>query len=111
VIQISWLKPFEKLGEGRKFVVKYTVTKPVTGLNFSVPDQTYPQRPLFAITGLFRFQQLKQIEALTNSRLTNQIENRELIFFKQINNLLEKRHFFSKQISDYCLFERLNIHR
>jgi aminopeptidase N len=50
IIQVTWTKPFEKLGEGRKFAVKYTVTKPVTGLNFSVPDKEYPQRPLFAIT-------------------------------------------------------------
>ncbi len=37
-------------GEERKVSVHYSVTRPVTGMRFSAPDEAYPDRPLFVAT-------------------------------------------------------------
>lgn len=48
-LNVQWPNPFEK-GEERRVKITYRVVKPVDGLYFSVPDDEYPDRTLYAAT-------------------------------------------------------------
>lgn len=48
-ILVNWAEPFAR-GEERKLTLSYSVTRPVTGLTFSVPDEEYPDRARWAAT-------------------------------------------------------------
>lgn len=54
-VKVAWEKPFAE-GEKRRVEVAYLVDHPITGMFFSAPDDAYPNRPLFAITGITLFQ-------------------------------------------------------
>ncbi|MEN8149282.1 MAG: M1 family metallopeptidase [Planctomycetota bacterium] len=48
-ISVTWAEAF-RLGEERKLAIAYSVTEPITGLQFSVPDEAYPDRARWAAT-------------------------------------------------------------
>ena len=48
-IEVVWRDPFEP-GEQRRVVVRYRVIDPLTGMLFSWPDETSPDRPRFVAT-------------------------------------------------------------
>ena len=57
-ITVTWEDAF-KLSEKRIIVIVYMVKDPISGMFFSVPDEQYPQRPLFVVTGVWQlFRQL-----------------------------------------------------
>ncbi len=48
-IHLTWAAPFAA-AEVRRVRVHYSVSEPISGLLFSVPDDAYPERPLYAST-------------------------------------------------------------
>jgi aminopeptidase N len=49
LINVTWADPIAK-GQERKLHVAYVLDHPVSGMQFSCPDEAYPTRPLFAAT-------------------------------------------------------------
>jgi hypothetical protein len=50
-LQVCFSEPFGAVHEKKSLTIAYRVAHPLVGLHFSVPDEKYPQRPLFAMTG------------------------------------------------------------
>ncbi|MFL7838612.1 MAG: M1 family aminopeptidase [Candidatus Promineifilaceae bacterium] len=48
-LTITWAQPFQQ-GEERRVEVSYKVIKPVDGLIFSQPDESYPEQGWYAVT-------------------------------------------------------------
>jgi len=48
-VSVTWAEGFKK-GEDRRVAINYTVDSPITGMLFSYPDDSYPNRPIFAAT-------------------------------------------------------------
>jgi len=48
-IDIAFATPLGQ-GEERKVTIRYSVTRPITGMRFSAPDAAYPDRPRFVDT-------------------------------------------------------------
>lgn len=48
-ISVTWAQPFEA-SEERALRVSYRVVDPISGMQFSHPDEAYPERPRFLIT-------------------------------------------------------------
>jgi aminopeptidase N len=49
-LQVCFSEPFGAVHEKKSLTIAYRVAHPLVGLHFSVPDEKYPQRPLFAMT-------------------------------------------------------------
>eukprot|EP01087_Luapelamoeba_hula_P013662 TRINITY_DN3907_c0_g1_i1.p1 TRINITY_DN3907_c0_g1~~TRINITY_DN3907_c0_g1_i1.p1 ORF type:complete len:923 (+),score=149.14 TRINITY_DN3907_c0_g1_i1:15-2783(+) len=48
-VHLTWFDAL-KAGEERVVTVEYTFVEPITGMEFSTPDEHYPKRPTFAAT-------------------------------------------------------------